>query len=72
MRVRIKLEKQSLLQVGDRFSIVEDNKPHFEIVEEQSPGIFKVKRIPSGIIDENQEIPPSTGDFPCWKFEEEE
>ena len=69
---KIKLESQNLLQVGDKFSLFNEDKPHFEIIEETAPRIFKVKRISSGIIDEGQQIPNPTGDYPCWKFEEGE
>ena len=69
---KIKLESQSLLQVGNKFSLFNEDRPEFEIIEETAPRVFKVKRLPTAIIDEEQQIPHPTGDYPCWKFEEEE
>lgn len=64
---RTKIASQSLLKVGDKFSLFSESKsPDFEIIAEQSPGVFTVKRMRSGMTDENQQIPHPSGDFPCW------
>lgn len=69
---KVKLETQTLLQKGDKFSLFNEDKPSYEIIEETTLRIFTVKRLSSGIIDKNQQIPDPSGDSFCWKFIEEE
>ena len=67
-----KIQSQSLLKIGDKFSLfAEATEPQYEIVEQTGHREFSVKRLPSGIIDKKQKLPHPSGDAPAWIWIEE-
>lgn len=69
---KVKVKSQTQLQVGDKFSPINGSIPLYEILEETAPRTFTVKRTLTGVVDKEQQIPHPSGDYPVWKFEEEE